>query len=276
MNMKKFKHTLISGLIFMAMTLFIASCNYQEIADGDYPDQVIYMPAANYYPFHINELPKTYGSTPTPGYPERFKVDLPGKKFNVLLGVYRSGVDEKGTFNVSIAVNTDTIAKLLAAGNVLPAGTELLPADKYTVPASVVVNNGELVGKFDLAVDLDFLMNSYPDKKYAIGVGISSAEREVNKKLATAIVVIDTKIMKPTAGFTSKASTTNAKEITFTNTSQAGLTYSWNFGDNSPALSVAAPVHTFAASGSYVVTLTAIGITGEGQKSTFTSTIVIP
>jgi hypothetical protein len=276
MDMKKYKHTLISGLLFLAFALVFASCDYQKIADGDYPDQTIYMPAANYYPFLINELPKTYGSTPTPGNPERFKVDLQGKKFNVLLGVYRSGVDEKGSFNVNVAVNTDTIAKLLAAGNVLPAGTELLPADKYTVPASVALNDGDLIGKFDLVVDLDFLINGHPDKKYALGISISSSERQVNKKLATTIVVIDTKIMKPTASFTYKATTTNAKEITFTNTSQAGLTYSWNFGDNSAASTVVAPVHTYAASGSYPVTLTVIGITGENQKSSFSSTIVIP
>jgi PKD repeat protein len=45
--------------------------------------------------------------------------------------------------------------------------------------------------------------------------------------------------------------------VTFTNTSTGAASYSWDFGDMTNS-SAAAPVHAFAANGSYTVTLTAI------------------
>lgn len=57
----------------------------------------------------------------------------------------------------------------------------------------------------------------------------------------------------PTAAF---SSTVTGATASFTNTSTNATTYSWNFGDNSTA-NTATPSHTYAADGSYTVTLTA-------------------
>ena len=51
--------------------------------------------------------------------------------------------------------------------------------------------------------------------------------------------------------------TTNGNVATFANTSTGATSYSWDFGDMTNS-SAAAPIHAYAANGSYTVTLTAI------------------
>jgi PKD repeat protein len=64
------------------------------------------------------------------------------------------------------------------------------------------------------------------------------------------------------------------KKANFVNLSANGVTYSWNFGDASPLETKASPSHTYAASGTYAVSLTTTGITGT--PSVKTTNIVIP
>lgn len=267
----------ISGIVAALTTavFMLTSCEQREFADAAYPEQVIYMPAANYNNFMIDVVPEKRGSSPTPGYPERFKVDNQNGKFNVLLGVYRAGIYPDGSLNVDIMVNTDTISKLLAVTGALPAGTTLLPPDKYSLVSSVEIKDGERLAKFDLEVDLNFLMSNYPDVKYALGVGISTTERKINPDLALAIIVIDTKIMKPDAGFTFLASGGDPKTINFTNTSVNGVNYIWDFGDGSASSDTKSPAHTYSAAGNYNVTLTTIGITGQPEQAAFSTLVNI-
>lgn len=74
------------------------------------------------------------------------------------------------------------------------------------------------------------------------------------------------------ASFTYQADATDFKKITFTNASQNYATVSWNFGDNSALSSEVNPVHTYAATGVYTVTLTATS--SSGSKSDTYSTVV--
>lgn len=73
------------------------------------------------------------------------------------------------------------------------------------------------------------------------------------------------------AAFTS---VTNFFDVNFTNTSTGGgtVTYSWDFGDGSPASTAANPTHTYANNGTYTVTLT---VTNECGTDTFTTTVTI-
>jgi PKD repeat protein len=64
----------------------------------------------------------------------------------------------------------------------------------------------------------------------------------------------------PTAAFTTSLSGSVA---TFTNTSVAATSYSWNFGDGSPTSSLTNPTHTYATPGTYNVCLTATGSCGS-------------
>ena len=61
------------------------------------------------------------------------------------------------------------------------------------------------------------------------------------------------------ASITAGPSTSGCAPLTvvFTNNSNNGLTYSWNFGDGSPTVTTFAPTHTFTAGGTYTVTLSA-------------------
>ena len=67
----------------------------------------------------------------------------------------------------------------------------------------------------------------------------------------------------PNAGFTF---TTNNLTATFTNNSSNASTYLWNFGDGISSAAVN-PIHTYAAAGTYNVTLTAVGSCGTNTTS---------
>jgi hypothetical protein len=270
----EYKNRLKFLIAILGVSLMMVSCEHQEIADANYPDQLIYMPAANYNPYKIDAVPETRGSSPTPGYPVRFLTDNVMRKFNVLLGVYRSGIDNKGSFKINISANTDTVTNLIASGG-LPAGTQLLPNKEYTMVSSVMMNNGEELAKFELSINLDFLLTNYPGGKFALGIGISSTDRETNPNLETTIVLVDTKIMKPTAVFNSSADASNSKKINFANTSVNGVSYLWNFGDGSATSSEKNPSHIYSSSGNYTVTLDAIGVTDTPDKSVFTKVVTV-
>ena len=146
------------------------------------------------------------------------------------LSVYRAGVDRKGSVNVSIEINTDTIQSLIANGT-LDNSVEILPADKYSIPQTVSIPDGTDISTFHLNVDLDFLKTNTPNKKYGIGIAIVGADREIKSTMATAIVVIDTKFLIHQPTFSSKADNTKWTQVTFTNTSANALSWSWAFGD---------------------------------------------
>jgi hypothetical protein len=268
-------------IAFIAGIMLISSCQDRKYADTDWPDQKIYMPAALYNPFAIDAVPKAIGSTPTVGFPTRFLVDTVARKFNVLLAAYRSGVNNEGAFTVDIKVNTDTITKILLIPGRLPAGTVLLPADKYTIPTTAEMKDGKDLATFELSVDLDFLLANNPAGKYAIAVGISSTARVSNPKYATTIILIDTKIMKPTAAFTSAAAAAPPLTRNFTNTALYGTKFIWYFGDGTERKITTnakneAVAHTYAVAGTYTVTLVVQGVADWAQKATFSTSVIIP
>jgi len=86
-----------------------------------------------------------------------------------------------------------------------------------------------------------------------------------NTSSQTDLIVVNT---TPTAGF---SSTTNNLTADFNNTSSNATSYSWNFGDNATSPD-ANPTHTYAADGTYTVTLSA---TNECGTVTSTETVVI-
>jgi len=257
--------------IVVIITVVFTSCEYQEFADTDYPDQLIYMPAAFYNNYMIDAIPGEVGDNPTPGYPERFKVDATNNSFNILLAVYRAGINANGSFDVNIAVNTDTIQSLLATADALPEGTVLLEPENYSIVNSVQMNDGERLAKFDLEVDLDHLVNSAPGGVYALGVEISSEEREVNPDLAITVIVIDTKIMLPTADFLIMV---DGKTILTRNESKNAVSYLWDFGDGNTSTEKDVE-HTYDQAGAYTITLTAVGVSGEQYQSVLSKNVNI-
>ena len=245
--------------------LLLSSCKYEELAKADYPQQILYMPTAKNGLFAINSL-STTGTF-------RFTVDLAGKKVIIPLGVFRGGVSADGDVPVTITANADTITRLISSSALV--GTALLPADKYVLPTSVTVPSGQESAAFNLQIDLDYL-RANPTQKLAIAVGIASPQTQVNPLLKTTLISFDPSILKPTPNFTTKADATTARKIAFTNTSLNAVSYAWDFGDGSVAVTDAAPVYTYAAAGTYTVTLTATGVTGSADAVKKTATVTVP
>lgn len=278
--MYKYYRIPLAIIFFGGIMLSLFSCKesseWDDVTyrDAEYPEQLIYMPTAydNNGQYVIDDINRKRGEVPTEGNPYRYVIDLEKREFRVPLAVYRSGINNDGAFTVNISVNTDTIATI----NEKRADKYLvIPSDKFSLVNSVEMKNGEEIAKFDLVVDLDFLRNNYPDKIYAIGIEISSTQRERNPKLSTTIVVINTKIMKPTADFTFSFDKADNKKVFFNNTSLMSEKYQWDFGDGSLTSTDFSPSHVYSTKGTYTVTLTAVGITGDEDKSIKTKVINI-
>lgn len=74
--------------------------------------------------------------------------------------------------------------------------------------------------------------------------------------------------VKPTAGFTISPTTVVAFDVvTFTNTSEDGKTYLWDFGDGSATSTEENPTHMFTEAGTYTVTLTATNADGNNETT---------
>jgi PKD repeat protein len=76
------------------------------------------------------------------------------------------------------------------------------------------------------------------------------------------------------ASFTFAIDAQDFKKVTFTNESQNFSALSWNFGDNSAVSTETNPVHTYAADGTYTVTLTATSTNGK-ETDVFTAQVII-
>lgn len=260
-------------ITFFGIFLLLAtSCEYKEVADADYPPQVLYMPAAISGIFTINDVPQRVEFLPTPGQAYRFAIDMPNNKLIIPLSVYRAGIDRNGNVTANIAVKTDTISQLITAGKI-PANAGILPVSKFTLPESVVVKSGQELASFNLEIDLDYL-RSFPDTIFATGVTISSSQLAVNPKYQTTVVVLYTKILIPKADFSYSVDANNKLKVTFKNNSKFQMKNLWDFGDGSTD-TLKAPVHIYNAAGTYNVTLTAIGVLGPVNQSVKTLQITI-
>ena len=271
--MKKYFCKLTVIVIFSGFMLSLFSC-WKDITyrDAEYPDQIIYMTTAylNNGQRVIDDINRIRGTLPIEGNPYKYVLDMSRREFRVPLAAYRAGVNNKGSFTVNVSANTAVIA------TINEGRTDkylLIPSDKYTLVSSVEMKDGEELAKFDLIVDLDLLRNNYPDEIFALGVEISSAQMERNENLCTTAVIIHTRIVKPTANFTSDFDAN--RRVSFRNSSLMAEKYEWNFGDGSAISNEEAPSHVYSASGTYTVSLTAIGITGEEDKSVMSAVIVI-
>lgn len=83
-------------------------------------------------------------------------------------------------------------------------------------------------------------------------------------------------ILEVIAGFSYVVDASDFKKVTFTNASTNYVSVSWNFGDNSAASTEEKPVHTYSATGSYTVTLTATASDGSTDVTQQTIAIVDP
>ena len=197
-----------------------SSCTHEEYVDVEYPAQQIYMPAANVGDdgiYLIDDVPSASLSEDVPGNPYRFKVDMKTYDFIVPLAVYRSGIEAGGTLNINLRVNNDTIQKLINAGKL---EAEILPADRYRLEKSAELADGSTYVPFNLLIDLKYLDDNYvkTGKQFAVAVEAQCTDRKLGHNVV--IVVIDTKIMRPSVDFTFSVDQSNWKRIIFKSTAK--------------------------------------------------------
>jgi hypothetical protein len=242
-------------LSLLILTITIVSCQYQAIADADYPDQGVYIPIAKSGIYTIDNVSATNA-------PFRYVMDNENNKIIIPIGVYRYGISNSGTIAVNIALNNDTVTKLIAAGNLLTSDI-ILPADKYTLPTSIQFQNGVESTDMQLAIDVPFLLAN-PNKRYVLGVTITSNDSKTNALFNTAVVVINTNFIFPKANFSYTVDPADSTKAIFTNTSSFGVSYTWDFGDGSPiSTEKTPPAHKYDSLGIYNLKLSVLGVTGN-------------
>ena len=94
---------------------------------------------------------------------------------------------------------------------------------------------------------------------------IASNEVGSNEAIQTNFIIVNP---LPTADFTSIS---DELEVTFTNNSQNGNTYAWDFGDTNTS-AVNAPIHSYTDEGAYIVTLT---VTNDCGTDVFTEVVEV-
>lgn len=251
--MKRLKYILI--LVF-AIGLTFTSCRYVEIADADYMGQVAYMPAAVSGIYQVNDTNGvgTY----------KYQLDLESNKLVIPLGVYRSGIDSKGSIAIDIIVNNDTIEGLNEQGAMDDPSykpLEIIPADKYSVPRQVTIPNGADNVMFNMLIDLDYLATK-PDAKLGVAFEIKSNAIEVNRELSVTVLELNTHFIVPTANFSIEVDKDNDKKLIFTNLSSYAKECVWDFGDGTVRTTMQDTVqHTYADYKEYKISMTVKGIT---------------
>ena len=107
----------------------------------------------------------------------------------------------------------------------------------------------------------------------AITTALTTMLRTIRNYSVVHSVVNGPYIANPVAGFTYEAAVANPLAIEFTNTSTNAVSYSWDFGDNSPESFTPNPIHTYAAAGTYTVSLAVENITGADNTKTENITV---
>lgn len=175
---------------FLLLTVMaMVSCRKDDSAK-EYGFSRIYMPQAialsggttNYYP-----VPSGVDSTTF-----NYSVDRSANKVNVILGATVSG-PSSDAFSVAIAVDNDTIQKLLTANVFDPANYMLMPASMYSLPDRLDVGEGSKSGSFKLQLDIATLKQSqYAGKFLLLAVKLANPTKyELNPTLSSTIVVLD-------------------------------------------------------------------------------------
>jgi PKD repeat protein len=97
---------------------------------------------------------------------------------------------------------------------------------------------------------------------YTITLAVNSP---FGNALATSVLTVDNSPVAPTAAFTVTTPAVVNQPLNFTNLTigTPPITYTWDFGDGTPVVADVNPTHTFTATGSFTVTLTAANIVGR-------------
>lgn len=182
-------------LLSMICVVSLLSCGVDD-CDKQWGYAKVYMPQAailnggqnNNYPVPLNNNVST----------KNYEIDEGTNTLKIVLGVYRSGLQDLESFSVDVAVDdvaTAAAVKEISKGIELPKGT-------YSFPETVQVQNGQREAIFYLSVNLSKLIEDYPSynkQKMVLVIGIDHPTKyELNENLAKTTVIIDGKEFLPT------------------------------------------------------------------------------
>lgn len=172
--------------------LFIISCDEVD-SEKQWGIAKIYMPQASLQSGGLDNF--YYVPSGSNEYNKNYTIDsLSGENnINVVLGVYRSGLEELDGYSVNVVTKADTVNQLISNG--VLTNTVLLPEDVYSMPESITVPSGEREAIFYLKINRNTLLNNYPaysGMSLALAVSITNPTKyELNPDLSTTVVIIE-------------------------------------------------------------------------------------
>ncbi len=178
----------------IAAAAAFTSCDYREYAPADYPDTVIYLPAAVNGVWTIDEtpVPETFIGE---GNKSFYDIDPDGKKLHIHLGVVQAGI-VLGNYEVQLVSSKSTVNRMLDEGT-LPNDILPLPESVYKFPEAVFLTSSSDHVSFDVDVTTSYLKDpEYLGKRFAIAIKISSEQVATNPAYETVVIVIDPKVVK--------------------------------------------------------------------------------
>jgi hypothetical protein len=245
------------------------SCNDHDIVDANYPEPEVYLPLARSGIYVVNDTTKSDNPI------SRYIIDVENNKLLIPIGIYRSGVNNKGNVTVELGTDGDTIRKLISEGDVFDPkfnDPEILSEENYFLPASVTIKDGNDYAMFNLEIDLPFIQNNL-GKRYALAVAITASSNAVSEKYNTAIIDFNTRFVGAIPKFSCRATKEDPKSVVFTNLTTYALSYEWDFGNGQKSTESNPTPQTYPTVGTYQVSLTAKGI--DGKQNKYTQNLVI-
>jgi hypothetical protein len=178
-------------LLLLSVILYFSSCE-KPASEKEYGFALIYMPqAAVSGGLDINYPVPGSGDVRYPNY----KYDSINGKLEIILGVYRSGMQALDEFSVDIYANNDKLNSIIGDGTIVDG--DKLPADVCSFPPSATVTSGNRETIFYLSIDVAKLNSTYSSlygKKMGFAIGIRNPTKyELNESLSTTLVLIDSK-----------------------------------------------------------------------------------
>ena len=181
-------------LLSIVVIIGIAGCTkYNELADTEYPEEKVYMPASVQGVYDISAVVSPR-QVPTKDSAYRYIVDKQNNKLVIPLGIVRSGVTKNGEVNITLVADEATVRSLISDGNELTDAI-VLNTGNYTFPEKVLMPNGKDLVTFNILVDLPFIVAN-ADSKFAFAITIKEANRQINEAFKTTTILIEPSKLK--------------------------------------------------------------------------------
>lgn len=182
----KLKNITFKSLLLFLLMVAVYACRKDD-SKLEYGFSKIYMPQSFNTGKSIYSVPGfASNSSPTSA---NYEVDTLNKKINILLGASLSGT-KTGAYSVDIAVNTDTVQKLLNAG-VFGPDYMLMPASVYTLPSKLDVPESG-ANSFKLSLNIQQLIqnrDAFIGKHLLLAVKIANPSKyELDVSKSTTII----------------------------------------------------------------------------------------